>query len=228
MRLRAFRFLSERYDCPRGGATAESLIRGYSHGKVPRVVLKADLSSTVPLLLVALLFFVLLAIVGIVLLSIALRYRAGTARRRGRRWVATTNVWMMSLSGLFYLTFAALLSFWISHAFPSALTGIGLGFLLGLLGLALTRWEANSEGFFYTPSRWLTLFLTMAVAVRITYGWWRGFHSIGSTTDAHPFLSTSGMQLSLAVAGALIGYYLTYAIGVRLRLASHERSPWSR
>jgi uncharacterized protein HemY len=98
MRLRAFRFLSERYDCPRGGATAESLIRGYSHGKVPRVVLKADLSSTVPLLLVALLFFVLLAIVGIVLLSIALRYRAGTARRRGRRWVAAAGAGSLPLT----------------------------------------------------------------------------------------------------------------------------------
>jgi hypothetical protein len=178
----------------------------------------------VPLLLVALLFFVLLAIAGIVLLSIALRYRAGTAGRRGQRWVATTNVWMMSLSALLYLTLAALLSFWIGRAFPYALTGLGLGALLGLLGLALTRWEANSEEFFYTPSRWLALFLTMAIAARIAYGWWRGFHSVGSTTDTLPFLSTSGMQLSLAVAGGLIGYYLTYAIGVRLRLAHNERS----
>jgi hypothetical protein len=32
------------------------------------------------------------------------------------------------------------------------------------------------------------------------------------------------MQLSLAVAGGLIGYYLAYAIGVRLRLACHERN----
>ena len=176
-----------------------------------------------PLLLVALLFFVLLAFAGVVLLSIAFRYRAGTARRRGRRWVATTNLWMMSLSAFFYLTFAALLSFWIGRVFPSALTGIGLGVLLGLLGLALTRWEANPEGFFYTPSRSLALFLTLAIAARLGYGWWRGFHAIGSTTDAHPFLSTSGMQLSVAVGGGLIGYYLTYAIGVRLRLARHER-----
>ena len=191
--------------------------------KAPRVVREGDLPFAVPLLLVALLFFVILACAGVVLLSIALRYRAGTARRRGRHWVATTNVWVTSLSALFYLTFAAFLSFWIRHAFPYALTGVGLGLLVGLLGLALTRWESNAAGFFYTPSRWLALFLTAAIAARIAYGWWRGFHAVGSTTDAHPFLSTAGMQLSLTVAGGLIGYYLTYAAGVGLRLARYER-----
>lgn len=175
-----------------------------------------------PLLLVALLLFILLALAGVFLLSFALRYRAGTARRRGRRWVATTNVWMTSLSALFFLLFAALLSFWIGRVFPSALAGMGCGLVLGLLGLALTRWEANPDGLFYTPSRWLALFLTLAVAARIAYGWWRGLHPAGSSAGGNPFLTPSAMQLSLAVAGGLIGYYLAYAIGVRLRLRRHE------
>jgi hypothetical protein len=173
----------------------------------------------VPFLLVALLLFVLLALAGVILLSIVLRYRAGTARRRGRRWVATTNVWMTSISALFFLLLAALFSFWIRGTFASALAGVGLGALFGLLGLALTRWEAKPEGLFYTPSRWLALFLTLAIAARVAYGWWRGLHASGP----HPFLSASGLQLSLAVGGGLIGYYLAYAIGVRLRLARHER-----
>ena len=172
-----------------------------------------------PFLLVALLLFVLLALAGVILLSIALRYRAGTARRRGRRWIATTNVWMTSISALFFLLLAALFSFWIRGTFASALAGMGLGALFGLLGLALTRWEAKPEGLFYTPSRWLALFLTLAIAARFAYGWWRGLHAPGP----HPFLSASGMQLSLAVGGGLIGYYFAYAIGVRLRLARHER-----
>ena len=172
-----------------------------------------------PFLLVALLLFVLLALAGVILLSIALRYRAGTARRRGRRWIATTNVWMTSISALFFLLLAALFSFWIRGTFASALAGVGLGALFGLLGLALTRWEAKPEGLFYTPSRWLALFLTLAIAARVAYGWWRGLHAPGP----HPFLSASGLQLSLAVGGGLIGYYFAYAIGVRLRLARHER-----
>jgi len=173
----------------------------------------------VPFLLVALFLFVLLALAGVILLSIALRYRAGTTRRRGRRWVATTNVWMTSISALFFLLLAALFSFWIRGTFASAVAGVGFGALFGLLGLALTRWEAKREGLFYTPSRWLALFLILAIAARFAYGWWRGLHVAGP----HPFLSASGMQLSLAVGGGLIGYYLAYAIGVRLRLARHER-----
>ena len=172
-----------------------------------------------PFLLVALLLFVLLALAGVILLSIALRYRAGTARRRGRRWIATTNVWMTSISALFFLLLAALFSFWIGGTFAYALGGLGLGALFGLLGLTLTRWEAKAEGLFYTPSRWLALFLTLAIAARLAYGWWRGLHASGP----HPFLSASGMQLSLAVGGGLIGYYFAYAIGVRLRLARHEK-----
>src|SRR5206468_6316032 len=47
------------------------------------------LTSAVPIILFALLLFVLLSFGGVVLLSLALRYRAGTSRRQGRRWVAT-------------------------------------------------------------------------------------------------------------------------------------------
>jgi len=36
-------------------------------------------------------------------------------------------------------------------------------------------------------------------------------------------LSASGTQLSVAVAAGLIGYYLVYAIGVRVRIARHEK-----
>jgi len=50
------------------------------------------LPSAVPIILFALLFFVLLALGGVVLLFLALRYRAGTARRQARRWVASLNV----------------------------------------------------------------------------------------------------------------------------------------
>jgi len=41
-------------------------------------------------------------------------------------------------------------------------------------------------------------------------------------------MSASATQLSIAVAAGLIGYYLVYAMGVRLRLRRHEqrRSAW--
>jgi hypothetical protein len=178
----------------------------------------------VPIILFALLLFVLLAFGGVVLLSLALRYRAGTARRQARRWIATLNVWLTSFSAVFFLSFTLLLSFWINSAFRFALMGMGFGAILGLLGLAMTRWESQPEGLFYTPSRWLALIVTLAIAARFIYGWWRATHfGSNAQADQHWLVTASGTQLSLAVAAGLIGYYLVYSIGVRLRLTRHEK-----
>ena len=177
-----------------------------------------------PIILFGLLLFVLLAFAGVVLLSLALRYRAGTARRQGRRWVASLNVWATSFSAVFFLSFTFLLSFWVGSAFRFALIGLCVGGALGLFGLTLTRWESRPEGLFYTPSRWLALIVTLAIAARFVYGWWRATHSgSNAPADQHWLITASGTQLSLAVAAGLIGYYLVYSIGVRLRLARHEQ-----
>jgi hypothetical protein len=178
----------------------------------------------VPIILPALLFFVLLAVGGVVLLSLALRYRAGTARRQGRRWVASLNVWMTSLSAVFFLSFTFLISFWLGTAFRFALIGVCFGAILGLLGLAVTRWESQPEGFFYTPNRWLAILVTLAIAARFVYGWWHATHSGSSAPgEQHWVMTASGTELSLAVAAGLIAYYLVYSIGVRLRVARHEQ-----
>ena len=177
-----------------------------------------------PIILFALLLFVLLTLAGVVLLSLALRYRAGTARRQARRWAATLNVWGTSFSVIFFLSFTLLLSFWVGSALRFALIGLCVGGALGLFGLTLTRWESRPEGLFYTPNRWLAVLVTLAIAARFVYGWWRATHSGGDTpADQHWLITASGTQLSLAVAAGLIGYYLVYSIGVRLRLARHEQ-----
>jgi hypothetical protein len=177
----------------------------------------------VPIILFALLVFVLLAMGGVVLLSLALRYRAGTARRQGRGWVASLNVWLTTLSAVLFLSFTFLISFWLGTAFRFALIGMGFGGMLGLLGLAMTRWESQPEGLFYTPSRWLALIVTLAIAARFIYGWWHATHSGSSApADQHWLMTASGTELSLAVAAGLIGYYLVYSIGVRLQITRHE------
>src|SRR5205809_6382603 len=184
------------------------------------------LPSEVPIILFALLLFVLLALAGVISLSLALRYRAGTARRQARRWVASLNVWMTSFSAVFFLSSTLLLSFWVGSAFGFALTGMCVGGILGLLGLTMTRWESQDEGLFYTPSRWLAFLIVFAITARFVYGLWRATHS-GSSVSArggqHLLITASGTQLSLAVAARLVGYYLVYSIGVRLRLRRHEQ-----
>src|SRR5207249_5852463 len=83
--------------------------------------------SRVPIILFALLLFVLLAFAGVILLSLALRYRAGTARRQGRRWIATMNVWVTSFSAVFFLCFTFLISFWLGPTLQFALAGMVVG-----------------------------------------------------------------------------------------------------
>jgi len=176
----------------------------------------------VPIILFALLLFVVFAFGGVVLLSLALRYRAGTARRQGRRWAATMNLWATSFSAALFLCFTFLISFWLGPTLQFALTGMAVGAVLGLLGLMLTRWESQPEGLFYTPSRWLALLVMLAIAARLVYGWWYTMHP-NAPAQQHWFLSASGTQLSVAVAAGLIGYYLVYAIGVRIRIARNEK-----
>jgi len=84
----------------------------------------------VPIILFALLVFVLLALAGVILLSLVLRYRAGTARRRARPWAASLNVWLTGFSTVFFLSFTLLLSFWIGSAFRFVLIGLACGGIL--------------------------------------------------------------------------------------------------
>jgi hypothetical protein len=178
----------------------------------------------VPIILFALLIFVLLAFTGLVLLSLALRYRVGTSRRQARPWVASLNLWATSLSAVFFLCFTLLLSFWVPSGFRFGLIGIGCGGILGLVGIAVTRWERRPDGLFYTPSRWLALLIIAAIGGRIIYGWWRATHPVSTAAgDQHWLMTASATQLSLAVAAGLVGYYLIYSIGVRLQLARHHR-----
>jgi hypothetical protein len=182
------------------------------------------LRSVVPLVLFALLLFVVLAFSGVVLLSLALRYRAGTARRRSRRWVAIMNVWMTSFSAGLFLFVVFLMSFWLGPTLRFAVAGMAIGAVLGFLGLALTRWEVEREELFYTPSRWLALIITFAITVRFIYGWWHATHPGNAAPGRQNWLMTAtATQFSMAVAAGLIGYYLVYAIGVYLRLSRHEQ-----
>jgi hypothetical protein len=123
----------------------------------------------VPLIpLIALLLLVLVLILAMPLL-LFLRYRAGTVRRRGLRWLATLNLVMIVLSAGLFLSVAAITSFWVSDAFRYSLFGLMGGCLLGLLGLALSRWEETPQALHYTPNRWLILIITLAVTARLLY-----------------------------------------------------------
>ena len=151
-------------------------------------------------------------------LLLVLRYRAGTVRRRGRRWVATANLISMILSAGLFLWLAAITTFWVPKALIYSFTGLIAGCLLGLVGLALTRWETTPQALYYTPNRWLVLLITLAVTARLLYGVWRIWHAWRMAGPDPTWLASAGVAGSMAVGAVVLGYYLTYSAGVRWRV----------
>ena len=169
-----------------------------------------------PLLLLPLLV-VALVLLWLLLMPLALwqRYRSGRSRRRAVRWVVTLNAWSLLVSVVLFLASAWIAGYWVDAALMYAGAGLLGGMLLGVMGLALTRFETTSQGVFYTPNRWLVLGLTLIVAARIGYGLYRMEQAWVS--DAHAaWLAQQGSVL--AVGGLLLGHYLAYAWGLRWRL----------
>lgn len=176
-----------------------------------------------PLLLLLLaLPLVLLALMPLILFQ---RYRVGSARRLARPWVATLNIVLTAVSAVLFLTVAAVTAVWVPHAFGGAALGIVVGLGLGVVGLLLTRWEPTAAAFHYTPNRWLVLLVTVMVSARIVYGFWRSWKAAEAGIYGTEMVLAFGIPESLAVGGAVIGYYIAYAWGVRLRLAVWQRRP---
>jgi hypothetical protein len=173
------------------------------------------------------LFAALLLVLALILampLLLFLRYRAGTARRRAYRWVATLNLATIVISAGFFLYVAAITTFWVPDAFRYSVFGLLGGGLLGLIGLALTRWEQTPRALHYTPNRWLILIITLAVSARLLYGIWRiwhGWHTSGSDSS---WLTSVGIAGSLALGALMLGYYVAYSAGVWWRLRQRAKS----
>jgi hypothetical protein len=177
-------------------------------------------------LLVALagVLFVLLLAIVLTPLSIVLRYRAGTLRRIARGWQVTATLVLTSLSAVLLLTVAAVSTLWLPSALQFALAGFLIGGLLGGLGLAFTRWETTPTGLAYTPNRWLVLLITLIVALRVLYGFWRSWHAWQAAPDGSAWVAASGAAGVFGAAATVLGYYLVFWIGVRRRIGRRRRS----
>lgn len=174
----------------------------------------------VPLLLALLAVMIVGILLAVMLIPLALvqRYRAGTARRRARVWVATMNAVALTLSALMFVVSAALSNLWIPNALAATAAGLAGGAVLGVLGLLATRWEATPAGLHYTPNKWLVLAITSAVAGRLLYGLWRARAAWMASDGAGTWLVESGAAGALGAGALIVGYYLAYWIGVRRRV----------
>jgi hypothetical protein len=177
----------------------------------------------VPLVAIAIALFALLALIALMPLSLVQRYRVGTARRLARGWVATLNLIALSISTALFLAGAAVTAIWVPGAFAYAAGGLGLGAVLGLAGLALSRWEATPSALHYTPNRWLVLAITLTVTARIGYGFWRAWQAWQAGVGDTSWLAAAGVSGSLAAGAVVLGYYFVYWAGVRRRVNKHRQ-----
>ena len=174
-----------------------------------------------PLVLLAV--ALILAPIVLMPLSLVLRYRAGTARRQARGWVAALNLVGLAISTSLFLLGAALTSIWVPHALRYSLVGLLGGIALGIVGLWLSRWERAPQTLHYTPNRWLVLGVTLVVTARILYGLWRGWDAWRHATGETSWVAALGVAGSMAAGAVVLGYYLSYWTGVRQRLKRHAR-----
>ena len=179
-----------------------------------------------PLLIIPVL--VVLALIALVPISIVQRYRVGTSRQRARGWIATLNLAGLSLSAVLFLVSAAFTNIWVPDALRYTVGGLAAGCLLGIAGLWLTRWEPSIGALHYTPNRLLVLAITLMVAARVFYGFWRGWESWRAGVSGESWFVAAGVATSMAAGAVVIGYYLAYWIGVRRRLKRQLASPVRR
>jgi hypothetical protein len=177
------------------------------------------------LLLLLVLPLLVLLVVALMPLILLQRYRMGTARRQARPWLATLHVGLTIFSVLCFFAGAAITALWVPNALRGAATGVILGTGLGLVGLALTRWEPTPATLHYTPNRWLVLIVTLMVSARVAYGFWRSWQAAQAGIHGTQVVLAFGIPESLAVGGAVIGYYIAYAWGVRRRVLQWQRRP---
>ena len=179
-----------------------------------------------PLLIIPVL--VVLALIALIPISIVQRYRVGTSRQRARGWLAALNIGGLSLSALLFLVSAAFTNIWVPNAVRYTAAGFAAGCVLGLLGLWLTRWESSLGVLHYTPNRTLVLALTLMVTARVMYGFWRGWQSWRAGIAGESWFVEAGVAGSMAAGAVVLGYYLTYWLGVRRRLNQALASPVRR
>jgi hypothetical protein len=152
---------------------------------------------------------IVLTVVFIVLIAwrMQARVRRLIGRQRFSRWRSTLTVVLFPL----LIALLARAPHHVSQEGNYLIVGLGLGLVLGLLGLRLTRFEVTAEGHFYTPNAHLGVALSVLLVARIAYRFATG--GFGGT--AAPGAPPPGLTpLTLLLIGALAGYYWTYAAGL--------------
>lgn len=160
----------------------------------------------------------LLAALVVWVLYRRLRRSFGRQRvREGRMWVRVGILTVVA-------AFAAIATAHNLTVLAALLAGIAGGAALGYVGLRYTRFEVTAEGRFYTPHAYIGIVVAALLMGRLLYRFLSVYDGTAPAAAAGRGFAAGlqGSPLTLAVFGALVGYYVLYYLGVmqRTRLTS--------
>ena len=98
------------------------------------------------------------------------------------------------------------------------LAGVACGAALGYVGLRYTRFEVQSDGRFYTPHTYIGVAVSALFFGRLLYRFLTVYNgTLPAASASHGFATAYQGPFTLAVFGALVGYYVLYYLGVLQR-----------
>lgn len=170
-----------------------------------------------PLLLIVPLLVAGLFVLWVLLLPISIvqRYRYGKARRRVLPWAVRLNAWLLAMSVFLFVASSWVAATWVDRALLDAVLGLGVGGVIGVVGLALDRFEVTPQGLFRTPNQWLVRGVSLLLAGRIAFGLWLAW-SDGPDTAMAAWATHAGL---IGVAGILLGYSVATSWGLRKKVS---------
>jgi len=105
-------------------------------------------------------------------------------------------------------------------ALGALLAGIACGAVLAYVGVRYTKFEVTAEGRFYTPHAYIGLVVAALLVGRLLYRFLSVYDGTAPAVDAGQSLATAYQHspFTLAILGALVGYYVLYYLAVLRRL----------
>lgn len=97
--------------------------------------------------------------------------------------------------------------------------GVACGAVLGYFGLRYTKFEVTAQGRFYTPHAYIGLAVTALFIGKVLYRFLGGYNGMmtGAAAGRNIAELYRHSPFTLAVLGALVGYYVFYYLGVMQR-----------
>jgi hypothetical protein len=145
-----------------------------------------------------------------VLALLAWRVYARLKRLVGRQRSSAPRHWIGIVLYTLLSVLLALTALIHPESLAGLLGGLAVGTGLAVIGLRLTKFEANAEGYFYTPNAHIGVALSLLFVCRIAY---RVIQVTMLHQPGDPQAFTRS-PLTLIAFGMLAGYFITYAIGM--------------